>query len=136
MRAGHPKPPPSLLQANCLGGDWDPQANAKGIFSQVLNYQVACHGSLWQFWLRGNSADEHRTCDEGLDGTFHLCHIFRREALAPTLLHGVQATADTFYAWKLYSSWGHERPGDDVPRHWLATVPDKTAATPPHLWPG
>jgi hypothetical protein len=55
--------------------------------SQVLNYQVACHGSLWRFWLRGISADEHRKCDEGLDGTFHLCHIFRREAPARAMLH-------------------------------------------------
>jgi hypothetical protein len=55
--------------------------------SQVLDYQVAGHGSLWRFWLRGTSADEHRKCDEGLDGTFHLCHIFRREAPAPAMLY-------------------------------------------------
>ena len=64
--------------------------------SQVSNYQVACHGSLWRFWLRGTSADEHRQCDEGLDGTFHLCHIFRREAPAPAMLHVFKLWADPF----------------------------------------
>jgi hypothetical protein len=57
---------------------------------------VACHGSLWRFWLRGTSADEHRKCDEGLDGTFHLCHMFRREAPAPALLHAFKLMADPF----------------------------------------
>jgi hypothetical protein len=66
-------------------GHTDP-AYAKGVFSQVLNCQVACYGTLWRFWLRGTSADEHRECDEGLDGTFHLCHIFLREAPAPAML--------------------------------------------------
>jgi mRNA interferase RelE/StbE len=59
-----------------------------------LNYQVACHGSLWRFWLRGTSADEHRKCDESLDGTFHLCHIFRHEAPAPATLHALKLWAD------------------------------------------
>jgi hypothetical protein len=61
-----------------------------------LNYQVACHGSLWRFWLRGTSADEHRKCDEGLDGTFHLCHIFRREAPEPAMLHALKLWVDPF----------------------------------------
>jgi hypothetical protein len=61
--------------------------------SQVSNYQVAGHGSLWRFWLRGTSADEHRQCDEGLDGTFHLCHIFRRKAPAPAMLHALKLWA-------------------------------------------
>src|SRR5208283_4207831 len=47
-------------------------------------------GSLWRFWLRGTSADEHRKGDEGLDGTFHLCHILRREAPVPAMLHAVK----------------------------------------------
>jgi hypothetical protein len=64
--------------------------------SQVSDYQVACHGSLWRFWLRGTSADEHRKCDEGLDGTFHLCHIFRRAAPAPAMLHVFKLWADPF----------------------------------------
>jgi hypothetical protein len=64
--------------------------------SQVSNYQVACHGSLWRFWLRGTSADEHRKCDECLDGTFHLCHIFRREAPAPAMLHALKLWGDPF----------------------------------------
>ena len=64
--------------------------------SQVLNYQVAYHGSLWRIWLRGTSADEHRKCDEGLDGTFDLCHIFRREAPAPAMLHAFKLWVDPF----------------------------------------
>ncbi len=69
--------------------------------SQVLNYHVACHGSLWRFWLRGTSADEHNKCDVGFDGTFLLCHIFRREAPAPAMLHA-------FKLW-LTRLWSHSR---------------------------
>jgi hypothetical protein len=71
--------------------------------SQVLNYQVACHGSLWRFWLRGTSADEHRKCDECLDGTFDLCHIFRREAPAPAMLHAFKLWVDPFTCFQLSS---------------------------------
>jgi hypothetical protein len=42
------------------------------------------------FWLRGTSAEEHRQCDEGLDRTIPLCHIFRREAPAPAMLHALK----------------------------------------------
>jgi hypothetical protein len=73
---------------------WILHWSVKEVFSRVLNYQVACHGSLWRFWLRGTSADEHRKCDEGLDGTFHLCHIFLREAPAPAILYAFKLRAD------------------------------------------
>ena len=42
----------------------------------------------------GASADEHRECGEGLDGKLHLCHIFRREAPAPAMLHALKLWAD------------------------------------------
>jgi hypothetical protein len=75
--------------------------------SQVLDYQVACHGSLWRFWLRGTSADEHRKCDEGLDGTFHLCHIFRREAPAPAMLHALKLALTRLAKWGQRGSAPH-----------------------------
>ena len=85
-------PPWSVVQLLESVGSEDSRllGYAKGVFSRVLNCQVACHCSLWRFWLRGTSADEHRKCDEGLDGTFHLCHIFRREAPAPAMLHALK----------------------------------------------
>jgi hypothetical protein len=75
---------------------WILHWSAKGVFSQVSNCRDACHGSLWRFWLRGTCADEHRKCDEGLDRTFDLCHIFRREAPTPAMLHALKLWVDPF----------------------------------------